>query len=388
MFATHLTRTAALSRKVIVALILLSSAVLFAGCSGGGGGAAFFTSVTASEVHSSTGSQSPAPTQLTGIAIGPPDARITVGSTLQFAATALYSDGTKQVVSSGVAWSSSNPAVASISTAAGSLGLATALGTGSTKITAILGNLSASTTLTTTAATLVSIGVTPAYPSIASGTATAFKATGVYSDNSTRDLTTSVTWTSSATTVASVDNSPGGNGLATGRSVGATQITASLQGVSGSTVLTVTAATVISISVTPVNPTLAKGIRQPLTATAVYSDESVQDVTTQANWISSNPSVASVGNGTANGGQTTALSTGSATITAMLAGVSASTTVTVTAAQLVSIGIVPAKQNIAKGLSSSLTATGIYTDSSTQNLTTSVTWTSSDPTVASISNAS
>ena len=53
-----------------------------------------------------------------------------------------------------------------------------------------------STSLTVTAATLVSIGVTPADPSIADGTAQQFTATGVYSDASTQDLTAQVTWSS------------------------------------------------------------------------------------------------------------------------------------------------------------------------------------------------
>ena len=49
---------------------------------------------------------------------------------------------------------------------------------------------------------LVSIAVTPMNPSIVIGTTAQFTATGTYSDNSTRDLTTSVTWSSSAKSVA------------------------------------------------------------------------------------------------------------------------------------------------------------------------------------------
>ena len=49
--------------------------------------------------------------------------------------------------------------------------------------------------LTVTAATLASIAVTPASPSIGKGATQQFVATGTYSDNSTQNLITStVTW--------------------------------------------------------------------------------------------------------------------------------------------------------------------------------------------------
>ena len=59
-----------------------------------------------------------------------------------------------------------------------------------------LGNDFGSTVLTVTAATLVSIAVTPANPSIAKGTTQQFTATGTYSDSSTANITSSVTWSS------------------------------------------------------------------------------------------------------------------------------------------------------------------------------------------------
>ncbi len=64
-------------------------------------------------------------------------------------------------------------------------------------------------------------------------------ATGTYSDNTTQDITTSVTWSSSNTAVATISNTNGSNGLATTLVTGTTTITASLDGVSGFTLLTV-----------------------------------------------------------------------------------------------------------------------------------------------------
>jgi RHS repeat-associated protein len=75
---------------------------------------------------------------------------------------------------------------------------------------------------------------------------------------------------------------------------------------------------------------------------------------------------------------------GSATITASLNGSSATATVTVTPAEVVLLTLAPTDPTIFAGESQAFTATGTYTDGSTQNLTTTVTWTSSTETVATI----
>ena len=91
----------------------------------------------------------------------------------------------------------------------------------------------------TTTANLVSISVTPTNLSIDSGTTIQFTATGTYSDNTTKNITTSVAWISSNTAVATISNTNGSNGMATTLARGTTTITASLEVVSGSTLLTV-----------------------------------------------------------------------------------------------------------------------------------------------------
>lgn len=111
---------------------------------------------------------------------------------------------------------------------------------------------------------LVSIEVTPASRSIANGTTQQFMATGIYSDNEKRDLTSLVTWSSSNTAVATISNTAGSNGLAASKSVGGPiTITATdpTSGRAGSASLTVTAATLVSIGVTQVNPRIAQGTK-------------------------------------------------------------------------------------------------------------------------------
>src|SRR5262249_53100437 len=156
----------------------------------------------------------------------------------QFTAIGTYTDSTTQTLPSQVTWASATTSVATISNAAGSQGLATGVGTGTSNISATLGSVSGSTVLTVTPAVLQSIAVTPANPTIAKGATQQFTATGSYSDKSTKDLTGQVTWAAATTAVATIPAA----GLATAVNTGTSTISATLGGVTGSTVLTVSAA--------------------------------------------------------------------------------------------------------------------------------------------------
>ena len=176
------------------------------------------------------------PAVLESIAVTPANASINSGATQQFTATGTYSDGTRQNLTSSATWSSSSTSVATITSA----GLATGVGTGTATIQATSGSVSGSTglTVTSSAAILESIAVTPANASINSGATQQFTATGTYSNGSTQNLTSSVTWSSSSTSVATITSA----GLATGVGPGTTTIQATSGSISGSTTLTVSSA--------------------------------------------------------------------------------------------------------------------------------------------------
>jgi len=95
--------------------------------------------------------------------------------------------------------------------------------------------------------------------------------------------------------------------------------------------------TLNSISVTPANPSIAKGTLQQFTATGTYSDNSTHDLTTFVNWTSSAPVVANF----SDAGLATAVGAGATTIVANdpSTGLSGYTNLTVTPAQLISIEI-------------------------------------------------
>lgn len=84
---------------------------------------------------------------------------------------------------------------------------------------------------------LASIVVEPANPIVLVGETQAFTATGVFADGTAADLTSQVTWQSSVTANATI----GASGVASAIAAGATPISARIDGITGSTELTVVA---------------------------------------------------------------------------------------------------------------------------------------------------
>jgi hypothetical protein len=273
---------------------------------------------------------------VTSIAVTPAHPALAVGASRAFTAIATFSDFTTQDLTDTVSWSSSNGAVAAISNAPGSQGVASSLSVGSTLVTATdaSSGISGSSVLDVTAAVLTSLAVTPTNPSIASGTGVAFTAIGTFSDLTTQDLTDTVTWSSSNSAVAAISNAPGSQGLATSVAIGATTISVvdPSSGLGDSTTLDVTAAVLTSLAITPTNPSIALGTTQQFTATGTYSDGSTQDLTTAVTWSSSNSAVAAISNASGSEGLATSVAAGSTTIGAIDPGtsISASTTLTIT----------------------------------------------------------
>jgi|HubBroStandDraft_6_1064221.scaffolds.fasta_scaffold00076_4 phospholipase C len=321
---------------------------------------------------------------LVSIAITPAIQTIPLGTTEQFVATGTFTDASVQNITGSLQWSSSNGPIATISNAPGTLGLATSMGTGASSISATSGSISASTTLAVSSVALVSITVNPPSPFIAPGTTQQFTATGTFTDGSTQDLTAQATWVSGNPAVATVSCSALGTSLSTGT----VTISATLGGITGSTLLTVTSASVVSITVNPTTATIPVGLNQAFKAAGTFSDGSSQDVTDSAHWSSSVAGVATVSNTLGSNGLANGTGSGSTVISATLDGVSGSGSLTVTTAMLADIEISPQSPSIPTGSTEQFAATGVYTDGTTANITTIATWTSSSATVATISNTS
>ncbi len=352
--------------------------------------------VTISAVLQGIEGQTPltvSPAELEFIEIFPLRPVVSAGKTRQLTAVGVFSNHTTLDLTDTVTWSSSDPAIAKVGNGMGSVGLVTGLVAGSADITATdpSTGLEVSVPIEVTSAVLQSIVVTPENATTPKGLDQQFVATGVYSDSSTQDLSSSVTWDSSASGTAAISNAPGRRGLASTIAPGATTISATdpSSGVSGQSGFTVSDAALVSIALAPLEASVPKGARLQYAATGTYTDATTRDLTQEANWSSSNERVAVIENRMGLGsGEATGLTVGQASISAVdsATGIQGSTTLTVTSAVLVSIQVSPPDARVDALSIQRYRAEGVYSDGSTVNLTRQVTWRSSRPLVFYVSN--
>jgi Bacterial Ig-like domain (group 2) len=166
--------------------------------------------------------------------------------------------------------------------------------------------------------TLTTITITPTTPSIEQGTTQQMTATGTYDDGSTKTINSNISWSSSDTTIATVSTS----GVVTGVSTGSASITATSGAVSGSTSITITIANLLSIAVTPTNPSISSGQTVQFTATGTVQGGGTVDITNSVTWASSDTTVAQIS------------ATGLAT--AQTVGTTSATSITATSGNIVS----------------------------------------------------
>ena len=228
------------------------------------------------------------------------------------------------------------------------------------------------------AATLVSVAVTPATSTVPLGAQQQLQATATYSDGSSTDVTAKSVWASASPSVASVASA---TGLASGVSTGAALLSATYGGKAGSATLTVSAATLQTLALTPATASIATGAPLQYVATGTYSDGTTRDLTASALFSADGSGFASIA---ASGGLATGASAGTATLTASAGGLSASATLTVTSATLSAIAVTPATASIATGAVQSFVATGTYSDRSSVNLSALATWSSDATGIATV----
>jgi hypothetical protein len=322
---------------------------------------------------------------ITSVTVTPSNRTVPVGVRLSYTAIGTFTDSTTQTLTNGtdVTWTSSNPLVAT----ATSIGVVTAVAPGTATITAtFVANTSftGSTTLTVTGATLQSIAVTPLAYVLAPASTVGYTAIGTYSDSTTQNISGIATWTSSDTTVATMSGP-----VATGVGEGSTNISAALNGItSNSGQLIVEGSPLVSIAVTPSSITLPQQVSTHFRATGTFGDHRTQDLTNFVNWTAVPSNVATISNAVGTQGQaTTGTTAGTATINAVYGGQLGQASLTVTSATLLSITVTPPSASIANGTTQAFRATGTFSDQSTLDLTTQVSWTSNNGAVAVINSA-
>ncbi len=314
--------------------------------------------------------------QLTQIIVTPATASIATGQTQNYMANGYFSDGSSTDLTNSVTWTSSATNFATVD----QTGLATGVSAGAATITASSGSISGSAALTVTSAVLTEIDISPDAQTIPIGGQLQLSLTGAYSDSTTQTLGTA-TWSSSDPTLASVDPNTGiVTGVANSNNNPVT-ITATYGGFSDTATVYVSDAVAESIQLTPATSSIASGTTQQYSVNVVYSDGSLQPVTAGLSWLSSSPSVAGIdANGLATG-----LATGHTTISVMYNSMSATASLTVTQAVLTNLVVTPISTVVGINGNVQYTATGVFSDNSTQDLTSQVLWTSSNGASATIS---
>ena len=227
---------------------------------------------------------------LTSVTVTPANPSIPKGLKQQFTATGDFS-GTTQDITVIATWSSSDTSVATIAAP----GLAVGHAQGPATISATYSSVMGSTVLTVAPPALASIAITPANPSVHPGTTLQLTATGTFTDGSSQNITGSVSWSSNNTAAASVN----GSGLVSALNAGSATITATGTGFMGSIITgstNVSVPALLSIAVTPANPTIAQGSTLQLAAIGSYSDGSTMNITNVVVWSSSKPTIVPVSN--------------------------------------------------------------------------------------------
>ncbi|MGI8400913.1 MAG: Ig-like domain-containing protein [Gemmatimonadaceae bacterium] len=291
-----------------------------------------------------------------------------VGGTTQASATLKDASG-NVLTGRTVSWATNSVEIATVS----SVGLVTAVAAGSVSITGTSEGQSGSASLTVTPVPVASVSVTLAASSLTVGATT--QATATTKDANGGILTgRSVIWASSNTAGATVN----ATGVVTALGAGNANITATSEGQTGSASLTVTPVPVASVSVSLATSSLTVGGNTQATATVKDANGGILSGRSVA-WASSNTSVATV-NPT---GLVTAISAGTASITAMSESQSGSATLTVTPIPVASVSVSLAASSLRPGTTTQASAT--LRDANGNVLTgRSVAWSSTTETVATV----
>jgi uncharacterized protein YjdB len=183
-----------------------------------------------------------------------------------------------------------------------------------------------------------------------------------------------VFWSARDTNVALVSQS----GVISARSVGTTQVAASVEGRTAVARVDVVARPITAVRIEPTSLQLVVGSRQRLTARAL--NDAGAPVATAITWTSETPAVVSV----SADGEVTALASGAGSVRAAAGSVAATAAVVVSAVPVARVAVAPATSSITVGATQQLTATA--TDAAGATITGRVVaWSSRDPGVAVVS---
>lgn len=303
------------------------------------------------------------------VRVSPDAGALLAGESLQL--TAIATDSTGATLSGRlISWSSSAPAIASVS----STGLVNAFAAGSVTITANVEGKSGTARLTVSRVPVSSIVITPSALTLSTGRTVRLVAQSL--DSLGRELAgRPITWSSDNAAVASVAS----DGVVTAVAPGRAEISATAEGKVGKAIIDVTPVPVASLVVAPTTLALTVGSSQQISATP--RDSAGIPLTGRVvTWISGAPSVATV----SQTGVVTAIGTGAALILATCEGQQATVALTVTTAPVASIAIIPSSASIVEGQGRAFIAS-LLDSAGNQLFGRTQVWSSSDVSIATVS---
>ncbi|KAG4252124.1 hypothetical protein PC116_g329 [Phytophthora cactorum] len=316
---------------------------------------------------SNVGLAAAADKELSKIVVSKNELALEVGESSSITATGVYTDASTSNITVNASWSSDDTAVATVyngTITAKSEGQATVIVSYENKPQSIQVNVTKKVkALTKDKQSL----------DIRTGESEQITLTATYSDNTNESVSDIAEWSSSDEKVATVVN-----GKVTGQNAGTAEITGKVGKQSVTVEVNVEVVKRIDTDKKQVNLLLNKSDKVVLTAT--YPDGTTRDVTTLADWSSSNEKIADVLKGTITG-----YAAGSAVITAKYGTKTVTIDVDVDRTSNLKID----QQKLFFKLSNTdrskqLKLTAIYPDSSDSDVTNTAVWTSSNEKVATV----
>ncbi|MEK5377777.1 Ig-like domain-containing protein [Paenibacillus sp. FSL P2-0173] len=278
--------------------------------------------------------------------------------------SATFPDGSVQDVTESAEWSSSNAAVADVLK-----GTITGYSAGKATITGKYGTMSATISVDVDQTNKLKASESNIFLRL--DESKKIQVSAVYPDGTVTDITDKATWTSSDEKIATVNK---GTIMAIG--AGSATVTAKYGDKTVSIKTDVETSRYLDLSEDKLSLNAKESKKLKLTATYVTGTE--EDITSKAEWKSSNEDIAFV-----SAGEVTGYKTGEATITASYGGKTVTATVSVNVPGDLSLSSKTATIDIDEDYTATLTAT--YADGRKEDVTQDAEWASSAEDIASVS---
>ena len=296
-----------------------------------------------------SGSTPSGPSPVVRLALAPESATVNTGGTVTFAASAVHGDGSTS--SASVTWTATGGTI----TPSGQYTAGPAAGSFEVTASQVGGSLTKSAPVTVVASTspIASISVSPNSATVAAGGTVQFSVLATRQDGTT--LVPDVTWTATGGAITA------GGLYRAGSTPGTFNVTATQQGgtLAGTAAVTVSAAVLEAVVLTPASATLTTGATQQFSVSGRWSDGS-----TRAPAVTYS---ATGGTITAGGLYTAGSTAGTFTVTATQQGgtLAATATVTISAAVLEAIILSPSSVTLTTGAKQQFSVSGRWSNGAT-----------------------